>query len=74
MRTGARVFLQLAEEDWLRFELISVGGLWTVDFWAHQSFAPPGAAAAEQAEPEAAEADAESETEQAAETTEELEE
>lgn len=58
----ARVFLQLAEEDWLRFELISVGGLWTVDFWAHQSFAPPGAAAAEQAEPEAAE------------TTEELEE
>lgn len=70
----ARVFLQLAEEDWLRFELISVGGLWTVDFWAHQSFAPPGAAAAEQAEPEAAEADAESETEQAAETTEELEE
>lgn len=75
----ARVFLQLAEEDWLRFELISVGGLWTVDFWAHQSLAPAGAAAAaeqteQQAEPEAEAADAQSETEQAAEAAEESEE
>ena len=74
----ARVFLQMAEEDWLRFELISVGGLWTVDFWAHQSFAPAGAAAAaaeaEQTEPEAEASDAESETEQAAEAAEESEE
>lgn len=70
----ARVFLQLAEEDWLRFELISVGGLWTVDFWAHQPSAPPGAAAsAELAEPQEEPADAQSETEQAAEAAEESE-
>lgn len=49
----ARVFLQLAQDDWLRFELVSIRGLWTVDFWSHQAFAPPGAAAAaEQTEPE----------------------
>ena len=46
----ARVYLQLAADDWLRFELISVGGLWTVDFWSHQSAAPPGAQSGEQAE------------------------
>ena len=36
----SRVFIQLAEADWLRFELVSIGGLWTVDFWSHQSSAP----------------------------------
>ena len=49
----ARVYLQLAADDWLRFELISVGGLWTVDFWSHQSAAPPGALSGEQAEEQA---------------------
>ncbi len=47
----ARVYIQLAPAEWLRFELISVGGLWTVDFWARQSD-PPGQAAS-QAEPTA---------------------
>lgn len=71
----ARVFLQLAENDWLRFELVSIGGLWTVDFWSRQGFAPPGAAvAAEQAEPEAeTEIEPEPEAEQSA-ATEESEE
>ena len=60
----ARVFLQLAQDDWLRFELVSIRGLWTVDFWSHQAFAPPGAAAvAEQTEPET---ETESEAEQSA--------
>ena len=36
----SRVFIQLAEADWLRFELVLIGGLWTVDFWSHQSSAP----------------------------------
>lgn len=53
----ARVYLQFTEDDWLRFELSSVGGLWTVDFWSHQTAAPRGAQAA------AAESDAANETE-----------
>ena len=36
----SRVFIQLSEADWLRFELVLIGGLWTVDFWSHQSSAP----------------------------------
>ena len=36
----SRVFIQLSEADWLRFELALIGGLWTVDFWSHQSSAP----------------------------------
>lgn len=67
----ARVYLQLAEDDWLRFELASVGGLWTVDFWSHQSSAPPGAGAgAAESEPEEPEAESEAEPEADAEATE----
>ena len=67
----ARVYLQLAEDDWLRFELASVGGLWTVDFWSHQSSAPPGAGAgAAESEPEEPEAESEPEPEADAEATE----
>ena len=36
----SRVFIQLSEADWLRFELVLIGGLWTVDFWSHQASAP----------------------------------
>ncbi len=36
-----RVYFQLDESDWLRFELIQLGGRWLVDDWAH-SIGPPG--------------------------------
>ena len=35
-----RVYFQLSETDWLRFELIQLGGHWLVDDWAH-SIGPP---------------------------------
>lgn len=35
-----RVYFQLAEDDWLRVELIQLSGLWLVDDWAH-STGPP---------------------------------
>lgn len=35
-----RVYFQLSESDWLRFELIQLGGHWLVDDWAH-SIGPP---------------------------------
>ena len=35
-----RVYFQLSETDWLRFELIQLGGRWLVDDWAH-SIGPP---------------------------------
>lgn len=38
--TRGRVYFQLAETDWLRFELIQLAGLWLVDDWAH-SIGPP---------------------------------
>ena len=41
----ARLYVQLAEDDWLRIELIRSAGLWTVDDWAH-SLRPPGDAPA----------------------------
>lgn len=66
----ARVYLQLAADDWLRFELISVGGLWTVDFWSHQSAAPPGALSGEQAEEQAGDEAPDSEDDSEAETSE----
>ncbi len=69
----ARVYLQLAENDWLRFELISVGGLWTVDFWSHQSAAPLGVAAPADAEEPQSEPQAEPETESETESADEEE-
>ena len=36
-----RVYFQLSESDWLRFELIQLSGHWLVDDWAH-SIGPPG--------------------------------
>ena len=35
-----RVYFQLAESDWMRFELIQLAGHWLVDDWAH-SIGPP---------------------------------
>ena len=35
-----RVYFQLSETDWMRFELIQLGGHWLVDDWAH-SIGPP---------------------------------
>ncbi len=35
-----RVYLQFSEDDWMRFELIQLGGRWLVDDWAH-SIGPP---------------------------------
>ena len=35
-----RVYFQLSESDWLRFELIQLAGHWLVDDWAH-SIGPP---------------------------------
>lgn len=70
----ARVYLQFADDDWLRFELTSVGGLWTVDFWSHQTAAPRGAQTAAELQVEAetaqeAAAESESEPEAQAEPT-----
>ncbi|MCY3923738.1 MAG: hypothetical protein OXG27_15275 [Chloroflexi bacterium] len=36
-----RVYFQLSESDWMRFELIQLAGHWLVDDWAH-SIGPPG--------------------------------
>ncbi len=38
----ARLYLQFSETDWLRLELILIGGRWLVDDWAH-SIGPPSA-------------------------------
>ena len=38
--TRGRVYFQLSESDWMRFELIQLGGHWLVDDWAH-SVGPP---------------------------------
>ncbi|MCY3558297.1 MAG: PPC domain-containing protein [Chloroflexi bacterium] len=35
-----RVYFQFSEDDWMRFELIQLGGRWLVDDWAH-SIGPP---------------------------------
>ena len=35
-----RVYFQFSETDWMRFELIQLGGRWLVDDWAH-SIGPP---------------------------------
>ncbi len=35
-----RVYFQFSETDWMRFELIQLGGHWLVDDWAH-SIGPP---------------------------------
>lgn len=35
-----RVYFQLSESDWMRFELIQLAGHWLVDDWAH-SIGPP---------------------------------
>lgn len=35
-----RAYLQFSEDDWMRFELIQLGGRWLVDDWAH-SIGPP---------------------------------
>ena len=35
-----RVYFQLSENDWMRMELIQLGGHWLVDDWAH-SIGPP---------------------------------
>jgi len=35
-----RVYFQLSESDWMRMELIQLGGHWLVDDWAH-SIGPP---------------------------------
>ena len=35
-----RVYFQLSETDWMRFELIQLGGHWLVDDWSH-SIGPP---------------------------------
>ena len=35
-----RVYFQFSENDWMRFELIQLGGRWLVDDWAH-SIGPP---------------------------------
>ena len=35
-----RVYFQLSEELWIRFELIQLAGLWLIDDWAH-SIGPP---------------------------------
>ena len=36
----SRVYFQFSEDDWMRFELIQLGGRWLVDDWAH-SIGPP---------------------------------
>ncbi len=36
-----RVYFQFSETDWMRVELIQLGGRWLVDDWAH-SIGPPG--------------------------------
>ena len=35
-----RVYFQFSESDWMRFELIQLGGHWLIDDWAH-SIGPP---------------------------------
>ena len=44
----ARLYLQFSESEWLRMELILIGGRWLVDDWAH-SIGPPTVAVAPEA-------------------------